>query len=116
MRWREIKRIFTHEYLYRIGSGGILNASREKREEAAIWQRRFWEHTLRDERDFNQHLDYIHYNPPKNGGRPVKHGLVKRVQDWPWSSFHRYVRQGYYDIGWGDTNENIAFQSLSIEE
>ena len=109
MRWREIKRIFFHAYLDQIGPGGVRNASREKRGEAAIWQRRFWEHTLRDEEDFNRHVDYIHYNP-------VKHGLVKRVQDWPWSSFHRYVGLGFYDIHWGEGSENGFHQTLSIEE
>jgi len=109
MRWKEIKRIFTHEYLDQIGPVGIRNASRQKREEAAIWQRRFWEHTLRDEQDFNRHLDYIHYNP-------VKHGLVKKAQDWPWSSFHRYVGLGYYDKDWGERIEGVTFQTLSIEE
>ena len=53
---------------------------------------------IRDEADLNQHVDYIHYNP-------VKHGLVKRVIDWPWSSFHRYVRSGYYECYWGEALE-----------
>jgi putative transposase len=77
LRWREIKRLFSHEYLRRIGEDGIRNESRQKRKEAALWQRRFWEHTLRGEQDFNRHVDYIHFNP-------VKHGLVKRAADWPW--------------------------------
>ncbi|MCL4559307.1 MAG: transposase [Chloroflexi bacterium] len=106
-RWKEIKRIFTHKYLDQIGKGGYRNASRQKREEAAIWQRRFWEHTLRDEQDFHRHMDYIHYNP-------VKHGLVQRVRDWPWSSFHRYVRQEYYDLDWGEGIEAIE-QNLGEE-
>ncbi len=58
-----------------------------------FWQRRFWEHTIRDERDLETHVDYIHYNP-------VKHGWVTRVVDWPWSSFHRYVRAGWADADW----------------
>jgi putative transposase len=62
--------------------------------EQALWQRRFWEHTIRDERDFERHVDYIHFNP-------VKHGLVTRVGDWPHSSFHRYVRQGVLPADWG---------------
>jgi putative transposase len=65
--------------------------------ERAIWQRRYWEHTLRDERDFERHVDYIHFNP-------VKHGHVGRVQDWPYSSFYRMVRDGAYPLDWaGDT-------------
>jgi putative transposase len=58
-----------------------------------FWQRRFWEHTIRDEADLEAHFDYIHYNP-------VKHGLAKAPRDWPWSSFHRWVRAGHYDIDW----------------
>lgn len=59
-----------------------------------LWQPRFWEHLIRDERDLRQHLDYLH-------GNPLKHGLVGQVKDWPWSSFHRYVRQGIYPADWG---------------
>ncbi|MFZ4437855.1 MAG: REP-associated tyrosine transposase [Syntrophales bacterium] len=70
------------------------NASRLKRRESDLWQRRFWEHTIRDERDYAAHCDYIHYNP-------VKHGLCKSPGDWPYSTFHRFVTQGGYDIGWG---------------
>ena len=94
--WKEIKRKFTRGYLLEVGPGGERNASRVRRGEAAVWQRRFWEHTMRDEGDLNRHLDYIHYNP-------VKHGLVKNVSDWPWSSFHRYVREGCYAEDWGET-------------
>jgi putative transposase len=61
--------------------------------EAALWQRRFWEHTIRDERDFERHVDCIHFNP-------IKHGLVTRARDWPHSSFHRYVRQGLLPEDW----------------
>ncbi|MBT9500190.1 MAG: transposase [Burkholderiaceae bacterium] len=59
-----------------------------------LWQRRYWEHTLRDEADVARHIDYIHYNP-------VKHGWVTRAVDWPHSSFHRYVRMGVYPEDWG---------------
>jgi putative transposase len=61
--------------------------------ERGIWQRRFWEHTLRDENDFTRHVDYIHFNP-------VKHGYVGRVRDWPYSSFHRFVRLGILPEDW----------------
>jgi len=61
--------------------------------EYALWQRRFWEHTIRDDTDFERHVDYIHFNP-------VKHGLVTRVRDWPHSSFHRYVRHGLMPEDW----------------
>jgi putative transposase len=62
--------------------------------EPALWQRRFWEHTIRDDRDFERHVDYIHFNP-------VRHGLVARVRDWPHSSFHLYVRRGLLSRDWG---------------
>lgn len=80
-------------YLKEVGIEETRNESREKRHEAAIWQRRFWEHTILDEDDFEAHLDYIHYNP-------IKHGLVERAADWKWSSFHKYVQEGLYDINW----------------
>jgi len=59
---------------------------RIKRGERGIWQRRYWEHLIRDEADFQAHMNYIHYNP-------VKHGWVKHVKDWPYSTFHRWVEQ-----------------------
>ena len=66
VRWKEIKRLFSKEYGKVAGSNAVLSPSRKKRKEAAIWQRRFWEHTIRDEVDYNRHLDYIHYNPVKH--------------------------------------------------
>ena len=94
LRWKEIKRLFTRSYLALVGPGEERNTSRLKQGEAAIWQSRYWEHLIRDEADLHRHMDYIHYNP-------VKHGLAQRVMDWPWSSFHRYVRMGYYVRDWG---------------
>ena len=94
LRWREIKRLFTRSYLAEVGPGERRNEARVKKREAAVWQRRYWEHVIRDEEDMRRHVDYIHYNP-------VKHGLVKRVADWEWSCFHRYVRMGYYEANWG---------------
>jgi len=88
-RWSLIKREFTRGFV----SAG-LPLPRHANGEPALWQRRFWEHTIRDDRDFERHVDYIHYNP-------VKHGLVGRVRDWPHSSFHRYVRLGLVPQDWG---------------
>lgn len=65
----------------------------DDRGEYRLWQRRYWEHTIRDENDLARHVGYIHFNP-------VKHGLVKRVSDWPHSSFHRYVWRGRLDKEW----------------
>ncbi|NVI83643.1 transposase [Janthinobacterium sp. BJB401] len=66
-----------------------------------VWQHRFWEHVLRDESDFANHVDYIHYNP-------VKHGLVSKAIDWPYSSFHRYARQGWCAADWGGDGVDVA--------
>jgi len=98
VRWKEIKHLFTRQYLNEIGPASERSASRLNRGEAAVWQRRFWEHDIRDETDFNRHMDYLHYNP-------VKHRLVNALGDWPWSSFHRYVRLGYYPADWGADRE-----------
>jgi putative transposase len=108
MRWNEIKKHFTHEYLANIDTRDDRNESRVKRREQAIWQRRFWEHTFYDQDDLNTHVDYIHINP-------VKHGLVKRVADWPWSSFHRFVRMGIYPLDWGGEAEKTVVE-MSVGE
>ena len=62
-----------------------------------MWQRRFWEHLCRDADDLKRFLDYLHWNP-------VKHGHVSRVRDWEWSSFHKFVELGEYDVDWGDVD------------
>jgi putative transposase len=94
LRWAGIKERFTR--MYRAGGGrpGKVSESRRKRREQGVWQRRFWEHTCRDDQDLNRFVDYLHWNPRK-------HGLVARVRDYPWSSFHRFVREGQYDVEWG---------------
>ena len=93
-RWRRIKGYFSSAL---IKSAASLR--RHANGELALWQRRFWEHTIRDDRDFAQHVDYIHFNP-------VKHRLVSRVADWPHSSFHRFVRDGILPEDWaGDADE-----------
>ena len=87
-RWRRIKGEFTRDVVCK-----GLPFKRDERGEYALWQKRFWEHTIRDETDLAHHANYIHYNP-------IKHGLVSRVSDWPYSSFHRYVRQGWLPQDW----------------
>ena len=82
--------------------------SRQKRGEQAIWQRRFWEHLIRDEKDFERHCDYIHYNP-------VKHGYVTAPKDWPFSTFHRFVKRGVYDEGWGARGEVKIDETMGNE-
>jgi putative transposase len=93
-RWGLIKAKFSKEARVLFHAEPLANTSRSKRRETAIWQRRFWEHCIRNDQDFHRHLDYIHYNP-------VKHGLVSEVKDWAFSSFHRFVRQGFYPANWG---------------
>jgi putative transposase len=95
-RWRPIKRRFTDAVM----KSGI-SVARHPNGEAALWQRRFWEHTIRDDEDFERHLDYVHFNP-------VKHGLVSRVRDWPYSSFHRYVRRGLLPSDWGGDMSDLG--------
>jgi putative transposase len=93
--WRRIKGHFSSAL---IDAG--LHLQRRPNGDLALWQRRFWEHTIRDETDFARHVDYVHFNP-------VKHGLAPRVRDWPHSSFHRYVREGLLPDDWaGDVGDD----------
>jgi putative transposase len=80
LRWRAIKSIFSRE----LPSNELTTPNRIKRGERGIWQRRFWEHMIRDDRDLDEHIRYVHFNP-------VKHGHVENETDWPHSSIHRYV-------------------------
>ena len=88
-RWQAIKAQFSHA----VPDGERLSQRRQKKGERGIWQRRFWEHVIRDERDFERHADYIHYNP-------VKHGHATTPGEWPYSSFQRYVARGIYPADW----------------
>ena len=103
LRWQKIKELFTRRYL--AGGGRTLtpSASRARRREQAVWQRRFWEHTCRDEEDLQRAVDYLHWNP-------VKHGFVQGVRHYRWSSFHRYVRLGEYESNWGAANPCPDFE------
>lgn len=89
-RWGLIKRLFS------IGIPKVVNLSPSKsaKREKGIWQRRFWEHQIRDDADLQRHVDYVHFNP-------VKHGLVRQARDWPHSSFHHYVKRGMLPEDWG---------------
>lgn len=102
-RWRLIKTRFAKS----LPKQERLSAVRERRGERGIWQRRFWEHLIRDEADYARHVEYCCINP-------VKHGLVSRVQDWPYSSFHRDVRGGIFPIDWaGDVDVDGQFGERS---
>ena len=88
-RWRLIKSAFSK----RLPATERISPSRQRRGERGIWQRRFWEHAIRDDRDFATHMDYVHFNP-------VKHGYVRQVSDWPHSTFKACVRRGLYPPAW----------------
>jgi putative transposase len=87
-RWRRIKSVFSRKV------AKLRGMEPNRKGEYAVWQRRFWEHTIRDDEDFSQHFDYIHFNP-------VRHHLTSRVRDWKYSSFHRYVRLEWMPRDWG---------------
>jgi putative transposase len=98
-RWRCIKAAFSTA----LPKNERRSVSRESKGERGIWQRRFWEHLIRDDIDYARHVDYIHFNP-------VKHGHVTKVRDWPHSSFHRWVREGKLSDNWaGTADEHLVF-------
>lgn len=107
-RWRWLKGEFTSRWLEMGGVEQPRGGSRVSERRRGVWQRRFWEHTIRDEADLERHADYIHYNP-------VRHKLVASPRDWPWSSFHRWVQQGHYPFDWGLAGESIALDHAAGE-
>jgi putative transposase len=92
-RWGLIKAGFSQRARELFERSEWMSSSKTKHRESTIWQRRFWEHQIHDSVDFSRHIDYIHWNP-------VKHGHVIRVADWPYSTFHRYIRDGIYPQNW----------------
>jgi REP-associated tyrosine transposase len=101
-RWRLIK----YHFSYQFTRYEPISAARERKLERGIWQRRFWEHTIRNQNDFNRHVDYIHYNP-------VKHGYVNNAADWPHSSLHRF--KGNQTPSW-DLNTSARFDDQNFGE
>jgi putative transposase len=111
-----MKALFTRSLrCKKIARSTNISASRRKHRESNVWQRRFYEHTIRDEADWSQHFDYLHFNP-------VKHGLVKCVHQWQYSSFHREVNKGRYQSNWccacGDNKfefvESMGWENLEL--
>lgn len=97
-RWKAIK----IRFVQKIPAVERRSKVRANKGERAIWQRRFWEHAIRNEQDYATHIDYCHWNP-------IKHGLVERAADWPYSSFHRYVRHGILPEDWtGGAQPDLA--------
>ena len=89
LRWRLIRTYFSKS----LPKTERQSPTRTRRGERGIWQRRYWEHLIRDERDFSAHMDYVHINP-------LKHGLVNRVIDWPFSTFRHLIKEGIYSEDW----------------
>jgi putative transposase len=108
MRIGLIKRRFSKKFIPQIDEKFTKTESQLKRHEVTIWQRRFWEHLIRDEQDLERHIEYIHYNP-------VKHGLVSQAYDWDSSSFHDYVRTGKYPMDWG-SDYNVDSKKFKFGE
>ena len=105
LRWSLIKQHVTRQ-CQRPSSMVAPSRSRQKRGEGTIWQRRFWEHAIRNDEDLRRHVDYIHFNP-------VKHGYVGRPSNWPYSTLHKYIRDGIYPTDWAVTEDD---QSQSYGE
>ncbi len=104
-RWGMIKKEFSKSAKEKIKNTKTISKSRSVRRESNYWQRIFWNHMIRNEKDYRIYMDYLHYNP-------VKHGHVKQVKDWPYSSFHRYVKESIYPLNWGGetvSSEDGAF-------
>lgn len=101
-RWNLIKRYFSIAR----DTGRITRSGHRKREKG-IWQRRFWEHAIRNHHDWQRHVDYIHFNP-------VKHGYVNSPSEWKYSSFSIAVRNGRYDRDWGE-QEPHTIRNLCLE-
>ena len=89
-RWKAIKSCFTRALV----KENPVGLTRNRKGEYNLWQRRYWEHQIRDEMDLKHHVDYIHYNP-------LKHGYTSQVVEWPYSSFHRYVKAEVIEPCWG---------------
>jgi len=99
-----MKEKFTRHYLEAGGVELLQSASRRAHGERGVWHRRFWEHTVDDEEDLKNCVDYVHWNPKK-------HGLVTRVRDWRLSSFHRHVELGECDLNWGGADPTPGFDT-----
>jgi putative transposase len=108
VRLRLIKTYVSKYYGDQLNINKGVSLSRQKRKERNLWQRRFWEHLIRDERDYALHCDYIHYNP-------VKHGLCVKPQDWPFSSIHRFIAEGIYPPDWSMTTISTIPDTISDE-
>ena len=109
LRIRLLKRYLTQVCSCFLHQDKLSTPSRRRRKESTIWQRRYWEHHIRNEKDFGHHMDYIHYNP-------VKHGLCQSPLDWPFSTIHRLTEQGVYPEGWASDPDKGSNNKQSYGE
>lgn len=100
IRWSLIKRMVSTACGHQYRRGNWLTDSKRRHRESTIWQRRYWEHRIRNESDLARHVDYIHYNP-------VKHGLCCQPRDWPWSTIHRYIGSSLLPADWGGNDSAV---------
>ncbi len=107
-RWKKIKATFTRDWLRNGGEDQPVSRAKAARGRRGVWQARFHEHTIRDEKDLENHADYLHYNP-------VKHGYVNRPWDWQWLSFRRFVELGQYDRDWGSQGAPLNIRGMNPE-
>ena len=99
-----IKFYFSH----RLNKNNKISESKLKKGEKGIWQRRYWEHTIRDINDLYKHLDYIHYNP-------IKHDYTNKAKDWEFSSFNKFVKQHFYELDWCNFDNINKINELNYE-
>ncbi len=93
VRWAMFKKEMTKRLSSSVRTDAAPSCSRQRHREGTVWQRRLWEHQIRDEQDYRTHMAYVHFNP-------VKHGLAGSPKDWRCSSFHRWVVLGAYEEDW----------------
>lgn len=98
-RWRLIKHYFSRTIFP--AADESISLSRAAKQERTLWQRRYWEHVIRDDQDMNNHIEYIHYNP-------VKHRLTESPDEWEFSSFRKFVKNGYYPPSWNPEKDLIT--------
>jgi putative transposase len=110
-RWRLIKSRFTRDFLAEGGAERPRSGSRVRQGERGVWQRRYWEHTVRDEKEFAALCDYIHYNP-------VKHGYADCPHAWPYSSFGKFIQGGVYSPDWqcGCSRRDLVGSEIAVSE
>ncbi|MEW6021959.1 MAG: transposase [Pseudomonadota bacterium] len=108
IRWALIKRLVSRSCAEQFKDDRQPSSSRIKHRDSVIWHRRFHEHKIRDEWDFEKHMDYLHFNP-------VKHGHAESVAAWPFSTFHRYVREGVYAADWGGAIRAVRMEDCATD-